>query len=88
MSYRESANLLGKIEFEGGVVETIVYGITHRDVPAEVAEEWERLEGLLGEVEELSAAITARLEISAVEAEIQAETWEDEFGDDDDEEDE
>lgn len=81
--YKDAVDLMAKIEHEGGFIETLQYGLRHKDVPAEVAEEWEKAEGLLQELDEVAASIQARLELTVLDAE--GEEWEDEWLEDDDE---
>jgi hypothetical protein len=79
-------DLLDKLDWEGGLVQVIRYGVSSKQVPSEVEDQWEEAQGLILALQELEAEIVARLELSALDA--QDEEWEDEFTGDDLDEDE
>lgn len=62
MALYGKTDLLDKLEWEGGLVEVISYGVDSTEVPQEVREDWAEAMTLIGKLITLEAQITEALE--------------------------
>lgn len=69
MSRKNAQVLLDKIDWEGGVMDAVIYGIRSKDVPAIVEDDWAELEKWIDEIEKLEAQIMAALTLEAEDGE-------------------
>ncbi len=73
MAFKESSDLedfVGKIDWEGGTYSALQYGLESKDypeIPDDVAEKWDELQDLFGEIEALESEFWAAVRAHGVE---------------------